>query len=54
MEAALRAVRRLNAIVPNKLNDPAGIASWNLARRVDYGRVRSSKAATPDAAKPAA
>jgi hypothetical protein len=54
MEAALRAVRRLNAIVPNKLNDPAGIASWSLACRVDYGRVRSSKAATPDAAKPAA
>jgi len=47
MKAALHAVNRLNAIVPNKLNDPAGIASWNLARRVDYGRVRSSEVATP-------
>jgi hypothetical protein len=48
MEAALRAVGRLNAIVPNKLDDPAGIASWNLARRIDYRRGRSSNAATPD------
>jgi hypothetical protein len=65
MEAALRAVKRLNAIVPNKLNEPAGIAIWNRARRIDYGRVRSSAAATregmadpvspaPDAARPAA
>jgi hypothetical protein len=48
MEAALRAVKRLNAIVSNKLNDPVGMASWNLARRIDYGRVRRSGAATPD------
>jgi hypothetical protein len=65
MEAALRAVKQLNAIVSNKLNDTAGMLSWNLARRVDYRRVRSSAAATPqgtadplspalDAARPAA
>ena len=47
MDEGVRAIRRLNAIVPNKLNDdPTGIATWNLARRVDYGRVRRGAAAT--------
>ena len=52
MEAALRAVKQLNAIVSNKLNDTAGMLSWNLARRVDYRRVRSSAAATPQQGRP--
>jgi hypothetical protein len=37
MTAALHAVRRLNAIVPNKLDDPASVAVWNGARKIDYG-----------------
>jgi hypothetical protein len=66
MKTALHAVRRLNAIVPNKLDEPALVALWNLARRIDSGRVKSEEVATreettqppspaqPDAAKPAA
>jgi hypothetical protein len=49
MKAALHAVRRLNAIVPNRLDDPAAVALWNLARRVDNGRVRNAEVTTPDA-----
>jgi len=65
MKAALRAVRRLNGIVPNKLEDPAAITLWSGARRVEYGRVKAhdaavqaetqrSSSAQPDVAKPAA
>jgi hypothetical protein len=46
MKAALHAVRRLNAIVPNKLADPAVAALWNGARRVEYGgRTKNGAAA---------
>jgi hypothetical protein len=46
MKAALHAVRRLNAIVPNKLDDPAVAALWNGARRVEYGgRTKNGAAA---------
>jgi hypothetical protein len=45
MEAGLRAVRRLSAIVPNRLQDPAAVALWNGARRVEYvGRAKSGEA----------
>jgi hypothetical protein len=56
METALGAVRRLNRIVPNRLQDPAAIALWTGARRVQYGRVKADATApeAPDAAKPAA
>jgi len=37
MEAGLRAVRRLAAIVPNRLQDPSIVVLWNGARRIDYG-----------------
>jgi hypothetical protein len=37
MEAGLRAVRRLTAIVPNRVQDPATVVRWNGARRIDYG-----------------
>jgi hypothetical protein len=54
MKAAVHAVRRLNAIVPNKLDDPAAVVLWNLARRIDYGRVRKSEPAVLEAATPVA
>jgi hypothetical protein len=52
MEAGVGAVRRLTAIIPNKLDDSARLASWNLARRVNYGRVRRGKAAGEGATSP--
>ena len=46
MEAGLGAVRRLSAIVPNKLQDPSVSAQWNVARRLEYGgRTRKGAAA---------
>jgi hypothetical protein len=46
MEAGLRAVRRLSAIVPNRLQDPSAVALWNGARRVEYGgRTKNGAAA---------
>jgi len=48
MEEGLRAVRRLSAIVPNKLDDPAAVAMWDLARRIDYGRVKTDEPAAPN------
>jgi hypothetical protein len=51
MTAALHAVRRLNAIVPNKLDDPGTVALWNLARHIDSGRVKSGQP-TPSAGSP--
>jgi hypothetical protein len=52
MKTALHAVRRLNAIVPNRLDDPAAVALWNMARRVDAGRVKSDEAAVPNGSEP--
>jgi hypothetical protein len=52
MEEGLRAVRRLSAIVPNKLDDPAAVALWDLARRIDYGRVRNGGPVTSDGPAP--
>jgi hypothetical protein len=58
MQEGLRAVRRLNAIVPNRLDDPAAVALWAEARRVDYGaRAKADGAAVqpgPAADTPAA
>jgi len=48
MEEGLRAVRRLSAIVPNKLEDPGEVTLWSAARHLEEGRVRSTTAATPD------
>jgi hypothetical protein len=46
MEAGLRAVRRLSAIVPNRLQEPSAVALWNGARRVEYGgRAKNGEAA---------
>lgn len=53
IDAGLDAVRRLDAIVPNRLrNDPATLALWERARRVEYraGRPRSE---APEHAEPA-
>lgn len=51
MESALRAVRRLDAIVPNVLRDDAGaIAAWTRARRIEYRQRR--EAAEPAPANP--
>jgi hypothetical protein len=45
MKEGLRAVRRLSAIVPNKLQDPASVTLWNGARRIEYGgRTKNSEA----------
>jgi hypothetical protein len=49
MKTALDALRRLNAIVPNRLDDPAAVALWNSARRIDSGRVKYEEVPTPDA-----
>ena len=64
MADGVRAVRRLCAIVPNKLQDPSAVRQWDAARRIDRGRVKTVEAAasnTPspsteqsDTAKPAA
>ena len=45
-------MRRLSAIVPNKLDDPAAVALWDLARRIDYGRVRNGGPVTSDGPAP--
>src|SRR5262245_49580299 len=52
MEAALGAVRRLNAIVPNRLDDPAAVALWNGARKIEYG-ARTKNGGAAIAAEPA-
>jgi len=54
MAEGLRAVRRLSAIVPNKLQDPASVTLWNGARRVEHGgRSKNGEAAvTPVAPEP--
>jgi hypothetical protein len=49
MKTALDALRRLNAIVPNRLDDPAAVALWNRARRIDSGRVKYEEVPAPDA-----
>ena len=59
MAEGLRAVRRLNAVVSNKLQDPGVARQWALARRIEPARVRNGSPAapgstTPDSAKPAA
>ncbi len=53
MEDGLRAVRRLSAIVPIRLQDPVEVILWNDARRVEHGRVRNVEAATPEETPPA-
>ena len=52
MTAALHAVKRLSAIVPNRLDDPAAVALWDLARRIDYGRVRNGGPVNSDGPAP--
>jgi hypothetical protein len=50
MELGLDAVRRLDAVVPNRLrNDDAALATWERARRVEYrsGRARGETPAPP-------
>ena len=47
MEAGLDAVRRLDAVVPNRLrDDAAAVAVWERARRIEY-RSSRAKAETP-------
>jgi hypothetical protein len=42
----LQAARRLAAVVPHKLEDPASLALWNAARRIGYPpRIKSPAAA---------
>jgi hypothetical protein len=59
MAAGLRAVRRLSAIVPNRLQDPSAVALWHGARRIEYGaRTKNGEAAvaaepSPSPAAPA-
>jgi hypothetical protein len=48
MEDGLSAVRRLSAIVPNKLQDPAEVTLWSAARHLEEGRVRNNAATAPD------
>jgi hypothetical protein len=52
IDAGLDAVRRLDAIVPNRLrNDPATLALWERARRVEYRSSRpKSETVTPEPA----
>jgi hypothetical protein len=50
MAEGLRAVRRLSAIVPNKLQDPGVSRQWDLARRTERARVRNSGTAASDQA----
>jgi hypothetical protein len=46
MEAGIDAVRRLDAVVPNRLRDDgAAVAVWERARRIEY---RRGKADTPE------
>ena len=54
MEAGLNAIRRLDAIVPNRLrNDGAISAMWDLARRVEYPSARTKADAPPTHGAPA-
>jgi len=54
MDGAMQAVRRLSGIVPNKLDGPAAVALWDLAVRVDSGRVRNDQPAAPATPAPSA
>ena len=55
MATGLRAVRRLSAIVPNKLQDPSVVALWNGARRLEYGaRAKNGAAAVAPEPSPSA
>ena len=38
LRKAMQAVKRLDAVVPHKLQDPALLALWNAARRIGYPR----------------
>jgi hypothetical protein len=53
MTTGLRAVRRLSAIVPNKLQDPSAVALWEGARRFDRGvRAKNGAAAVAPESSP--
>jgi hypothetical protein len=55
MEAGLRAVRRLNAIVPNRLQEPSVVALWNSARRIESGaRAKNGEASVAPQPSPTA
>jgi hypothetical protein len=48
MEAGLDAIRRLDAVVPNRLRDDgAAVAVWERARRIEYPHSRSRGDAVP-------
>jgi hypothetical protein len=54
IETGLRAVRRLNGIVPNRLQEPSVVAQWNSARRIEHGaRAKNGEATVAPEPSPA-